>query len=100
MATETIYGTDIIVPDRQPGQYIELWDTPFAKDQYWRKKPLPAFFDEVKYDKEGDAEYTDEQWEYASVEIERCKKGFYFMNNGVETYLTGKNYFYLWELFY
>jgi hypothetical protein len=54
----------------------------------------------VEYNKDGDALLDNKQVEYAIEEVRRCKEGFWFLNNGIETYITGKNYFYIqwWKL--
>ena len=93
-----IYHTEIQLPE-QPDK-IENWGTDIPKDQYWRRKELPDFFELVEYSKEGDALLDERQTEYARQEVRRCKEGFWFMNNGEPTYITGKHYFYLshWKL--
>lgn len=88
-----IYGSLIHVPD--DGAFVENWGTDNPKEQYWRRAELPAFFDHVVVNKEGIAILSVEQEEYAKEEVRRCMEGFYFMNNGIKTYITGKNYFYL-----
>jgi len=95
-----IYGSLVSLPQKTEGKYVENWGTTDPYEQFWRRKELPEIFDDVAFDSDGNAKLTDEQKEYAAVEVERCKKGFYFLNNGVETYITGKNYFYLqwWKL--
>lgn len=94
-----IYGSLINIPEKAD-KYVENWGTDDIKEQYWRRKELPDIFDDVAFDSDGNAKLTEEQKAYAAIEVERCKKGFYFLNNGVETYITGKNYFYLqwWKL--
>jgi hypothetical protein len=93
-----IYGALIRIPDEPI--IIENWSTDNPKEQYWRRKELPEIFDEVEYDKDGVALLTPEQQAYASIEVERCKNGFWFYANGIKIYITGKNYFYLqwWKL--
>ncbi|MES2382392.1 MAG: hypothetical protein V4538_15200 [Bacteroidota bacterium] len=93
-----IFGSLIRI-DNTPKE-IEDWGTDNPKEQYWRRKELPDFFDEVEYDKDGVALLTPEQAAYSAIEVERCRKGFSFYNNGIVTYITGKNYFYLqwWKL--
>lgn len=95
-----IYDTVINIPERGD-KYIEDWGFPNnPKEQYWRRKPLPSFFEKVEYNKDGDALLDNKQVEYAIEEVRRCKEGFWFLNNGIETYITGKNYFYIqwWKL--
>ena len=93
-----IYGTLVHLNDNPI--YIENWGTLDKSEQYWRRRELPEIFDFVKKDDDGNALLNSEQLEYAKEEVRRCKEGFYFMNNGVLTYITGKNYFYLqwWKL--
>jgi len=92
-----VYDTDIELPDDSD---IETWGTDIAQDQFWRRKELPAFFELVEFDKEGNALLTSQQMQYAFEEVRRCREGFWFMNNGIKTYITGKHYFYMtyWKL--
>lgn len=93
-----VYGSLINIPENPP--YIETWGTDNPKLQKWARRELPDFFDEVKKDEDGNALLNPEQSAYAKEEVRRCKEGFYFMSNGILTYITGKNYFYLqwWKL--
>lgn len=93
-----IYGAKIILPEIKGN--IEDWGTSIKSEQYWRRKDLPEYFNEVEYDKDGNALLNIQQREYAIEEVRRCKEGFIFYNNGEPTYITGKNYFYLqwWKL--
>lgn len=95
-----IYGSLIHIPEKSENVFIEDWGTDNPKEQYWRRKELPSIFDEIEYDSDGNAILTDEQEVYAAEEWRRCRQGFYFLNNGKLTYITGKNYFYLqwWKL--
>jgi len=94
-----IYGSLITLPDNDKS-YVETWGTDNPKLQKWRRKELPDYFDEVKKDEDGNALLNVQQSEYAKEEVRRCKEGFYFMSNGMLTYITGKHYFYLqwWKL--
>lgn len=101
MSVLEIYGSKISVPEPSDKTHIEDWGYPDNPSmQYWRRKELPDIFDEVNYDDNGNAILNAEQKAYAAIEVDRCKKGFYFLNNGIVTYITGKNYFYLqwWKL--
>lgn len=97
--TEKIYGTDILLPESPPINKVYGNDFP-KNEQYWRRSELPDFFESVSYNKEGDLILTEEQQEYAKEEVRRCREGFWFMNNGKPTYITGKHYFFLqwWKL--
>lgn len=94
-----IYNTEITLPDVPPLDEIEDWGVP-KEEQYWRKKKLPSFFNQIKRDEIGNIELTREQEEYCAKELQRIKNGFWFMNNGEPTYITGRNYYYLqyWTL--
>jgi hypothetical protein len=93
-----IYHTDIQIPNK-PTE-IENWDTENPKEQYWRRRDLPSYFELVEYTKEGDVLLDEKQTGYARQEVRRCKEGFWFMNNGKGTYVTGLHYFYLvhWKI--
>src|SRR6185369_4854355 len=99
MLSVDIYGSLVYLPDNIPETLIEGYGLP-RKEQKWKRKELPSFFDDVDYDKDGNAILNYEQQSYASIEVERCKRGYWFFNNGEPTYITGKNYFYLqwWKL--
>lgn len=96
--TIEIYGAKIVLPSYDG--VVEDWGTSDPSEQVWRKKGLPYFFKNVEYDKEGNALLNQQQRDFALEEVRRCKEGFWFMLNGVATYITGKNYFYLawWKL--
>ena len=93
-----VYGTKIIIPENKG--YIETWGSDIPSEQYWRRLSVPMFMEQVEYDKDGNALLDNQQREYAKEEVRRCKEGFYFLSNGAEVYVTGKNYFYLqwWKL--
>jgi hypothetical protein len=93
-----IYGTNIVIPEYNG--HIENWGTDNPNEQYWMRLDIPKFMEQVEYDKDGNAWLNSEQRNFAQEEVRRCKEGFVFFSNGVETYITGKNYFYLqwWKL--
>lgn len=97
--TAHIYGIDILLPEHPPIDEIHGNDYP-QKEQLWRRVELPDFFETVSYNKEGDLLLTEEQQQYANEEVRKCREGFWFMNNGKPTYVTGKHYFFLqwWKL--
>ncbi len=100
MSKLLIYGVDIELPEQPHIEEIENWGTGNPIEQYWRRRDLPNYFEQVEYNKEGDALLDSKQRDYAREEVKRCKEGFWFLNNGIPTYITGKNYFYLqwWKL--
>lgn len=80
-----------------------------SKEQKWERTPLPDWYKEVQkkwkaYDKkkkEDDPEFYDEQLEvYKKQEWYRRLNGYWFMNNGKPTYITGSHYMYLqwWQI--
>ena len=93
-----IYGAEITLPIYDGD--VESWGTDDKSEQYWRRTELPLYFEQVEYDKEGNALLDSRQREYANEQVRKCKEGFWFYNNGAKTYITGKHYFYLtyWKL--
>lgn len=98
--TVNIYGQLVDVPEKPELVEVENWGTDDPSEQYWRRLEIPEFFEYVEFDKQKNLLLTPEQEAYAKKEVERCKRGFYFLNNGILTYITGKHYFYLqwWKL--
>lgn len=73
-------------------------------EQYWERNPLPSWYKdamkrEEAYDKtkkEDDPNFYDEKLEeYKRQEWDRRLNGFWFMNNGKPTYITGSHYMYM-----
>lgn len=73
-------------------------------EQYWKRMPLPDWYldtmkrwDEFdKKKKDDDVEFYDEKLEdFKKQEWDRRLNGFWYMNNGVPTFLTGLHYLYL-----
>jgi len=91
---EEIYHTRIKLPEKPPHEQILNWDKP-KEEQMWVREELPAIFDKVQYNKNGDLILTEEQEEYAAKEVQRCKNGIWIYINGKATYIPKKYYFYL-----
>ena len=73
-------------------------------EQYWKRIPLPSWYaDTMKEWDEYDKKKKDEAPEFYDEKLEDFKKqewdrrlnGFWYMNNGKATYLTGIHYLYL-----
>ena len=73
-------------------------------EQYWKRISLPSWYNDTmkewdEYDKKkkDDAPefYNEKLEEFKKQEWDRRLNGFWFMNNGVPTYLTGMHYLYL-----
>jgi hypothetical protein len=69
-----------------------------ASEQYWEREDLPpqlgriqSIFQWHEMPKEFKARYVD----YIEEEFDRRENGFWFMNNGKPTYITGSHYMYL-----
>jgi hypothetical protein len=106
---------EVYLPPVPPRNQILFSDLK-KSDQYWRRTPLPKFYDERRPEElarqEKEQELVDEgiikrvkhfdpvletyrrkQWEMRTY-------GVWFMNNGTPTYLTGTHWFYLqWSKF-
>lgn len=74
------------------------------EDQYWERFEYPSWYKGVlkqwdEYDKkkkDDDEDFYDERLEkYKAQEWDRRLNGFWFMNNGKATYLTGLHYLYI-----
>lgn len=89
-----IYGAKIRLPD-QPEDGKILNSGKDRKDQKWVKPELPEFFETVEYDKNGRLFLTQEQDDYASEEVKRCKSGVWAKIGGISRFIPGRYYFYL-----
>jgi len=85
--TIIIYGIECQIPDVPR-------ETKVLGDKFVRT-PLPDIFKKLEYDADDNPIYKDEHWEFINQEIDRCNDGYWFVNNGVPTYITGFNYFYV-----
>lgn len=91
-----IYGLTITLPERG---YVHK-NSEYKKDQKFKRIEFPESFYSIEFNEEGFAVYSDEQVSYIKGEYEKMKRGYWFYNNGVPTYITGLHYFYLnyWTL--
>jgi hypothetical protein len=73
-------------------------------EQYWKRIPMPIWYaDTMKKWDEFDKKKKDDELEFYDERLEEFKRqewdrrlnGFWYMNNGVPTYLTGLHYLYL-----
>jgi hypothetical protein len=87
------------------GLFIALPKTPdsvYSRDkkkenQYWQPFEYPKELDKIKsifhwHDTPND--FKSKWVDYIETEFDRRENGFFFMNNGVETYMTGSHYMY------
>lgn len=94
MQSHSIYGVDYTPPPYPERKTIKGYQSLFG-DQKWVREPIPASFDDVDFDLDGNALLDEEQAAYITNEVERIKEGYYFFNRGELTYITGVHYFYL-----
>ena len=73
-------------------------------EQYWKRVPMPSWYaDTMKKWDEFDKKKKDDELEFYDERLEEFKRqewdrrlnGFWYMNNGKPTYLTGLHYLYL-----
>jgi hypothetical protein len=71
-----------------------------SKGNKFTRVPIPQAFEELEFDDDGNAVYSDEQAEFIKSEWYKINNGYWFYNNGEPTYITGLHYFYLnyWTL--
>ena len=67
-------------------------------EQYWERQELPkelAKIQSIFQWNERPKEFKDRWIDYIEQEFDYREQGFWFMNNGVKTYITGSHYMYL-----
>ncbi len=94
---EVIYSIDCHYP-AHPSK-VDGMELP-KKKQKFKRIEIPESFYEVEFDNEGQPIYSPEQIEFIKIEWNRINEGYYFMNNGIPTFITGDHYYYLnyWTL--
>jgi hypothetical protein len=87
------------------GLFIALPEVPdniYSRDkkkelQYWQPFEYPKELDKIKsifHWHTTPSEFKAKWVDYIETEFDRRENGFFFMNNGVETYMTGSHYMY------
>jgi len=107
------YDMVVISKDGTIGQIIEINGLvialPSVPEKVYKRdnKKENQYWEPAEYSKELDKIKTIFQWhtmpkefkskwvDYIEGEFDRRENGFFFMNNGVETYITGSHYMYL-----
>lgn len=88
------------------GLYIAIPPTPekcfqrhkSKQEQYWEREPLPKALQKIQSIfqwNEMPSEFKNRWVDYIEKEFDYREQGFWFMNNGVKTYITGSHYMYL-----
>lgn len=68
------------------------------EEQYWERQEIPrdlAKIQSIFQWNEKPKEFKDRWVDYIEKEFDYREQGFWFMNNGVKTYITGSHYMYL-----
>jgi len=94
-----IYGLECTIPDTPKINKIANHNLSEKKQKFIKTKVPDSFYD-IEFDNEDMPIYSDEQVEFIKEEWERVQNGYWFMNNGYPTYITGNHYYYLnyWTL--
>jgi hypothetical protein len=90
-----INGLKIALPKPTKNIYKRSKD---KKDQYWESSPIPKELGRMKsiFQWHNTPENFKSQWvDYIEEEFDRREQGYWFMNNGIPTYITGTHYMYL-----
>ena len=107
------YGVVVISKSGQIGQIIEISGLKIAlpaapekcfsrdtkqSEQYWERQEIPrdlAKIQSIFQWNEKPKEFKDRWVDYIEQEFDYREQGYWFMNNGVKTYITGSHYMYL-----
>ena len=68
------------------------------KEQYWKRFEYPKELQRIKsrFDwEEYPLDFKEKWYDYIDNEFTRREQGFWFCNNGIDTYITGTHYMYL-----
>ena len=92
-----LHGVDVqlpVVPEKKDILFASLP----KKEQYWRRSELPEDLRRISSMEDWMAmpdNFRAKHTPYITQEYERRRKGVWFYNNGVPTYITGNHYFFL-----
>jgi hypothetical protein len=67
-------------------------------EQYWEREPMPKQLSRIQSIfqwNEMPSEFKNRWVDYIEQEFDYREKGYWFMNNGIHTYITGSHYMYL-----
>ena len=90
-----IQGFQIALP-KQPKEIYSCSD--IESEQKWKQFPPNIAFKNIRtvFDWQGyPDDFKEKHYEYIDEEFRRREEGFWFMNNGKPTYITGTHYMYL-----
>jgi hypothetical protein len=87
-------GLVILLPAMPPKEQIQGYESPDAL-QLWKRIPMPKELSRIKSMDEWaemPREFRQKFSPYIEEEFRRRREGFWFYNNGVPTYITGRHY--------
>ncbi len=95
MQEHQIYG--IIYKTPQAPKKV---DNQKEKKRLFQRVEIPAIFENLEFDEDGNAIYEEEHVEFIKSEWKKINDGYWFYNRDTLTYITGLHYFYLnyWTL--
>lgn len=85
MKKKSIQGISINIP-KKPQRKLIPGNKKAKKNQKWERNPIPDNWDELS---------SVKQAKFIETEFDRRVNGYWFMNNGEATYITGAHYYYL-----
>lgn len=89
-----IYGVDIELPSMPDKSKIDGYGK-YRKEQKFVRVKIPDIFDDLEYSEDDEPLYDLEHNEFIDRELDRIDNGYWFINCGTPTYITGLHYFYL-----
>ena len=90
----TIGGLDIVLPAQPPKEQIAGYGKPDGM-QLWQRSAMPQELSRIKSMDEWSEtprEFREKFRPYIEEEFRRRREGFWFYNDGVPTYITGRHY--------
>ena len=91
----SINGLEIALPIQSKNIHKKSLE---KKEQYWESFTIPAALKKIPTIfqwHQTSINFKDQWVDYIEQEFDRREEGFWFMNNGVPTYITGSHYMYL-----
>jgi len=92
-----VAGLHIVLPEQPPDNEIANHSLP-PEEQYWRRQELPEELLRIRsMDEwlESPKEFRERFRPYIEREFHRRRDGFWFYNDGVPTYISGRHYMFL-----
>lgn len=91
----SIQGLAIALPEAPKDSYKR---SDSKSDQYWEREEIPQELSRIQsifHWNEMPAQFKNKWVDYISSQFDYRDQGFWFKNNGVDTYITGSHWFYL-----